>query len=108
MGPIEDLGRAIGQIAETAGRSTVGVGNRWRGGSGVVIEQGKVLTNAHNLHGDEVRLQQHALGVAHLQLHGARDLLQLAADAARVQAVHQARKLHRDRRTADARTARVG
>jgi len=56
MGPIEDLGRAIAGIAETAGKSTVGIGNRWRGGSGVVIEKGKVLTNAHNLHGEEVRI----------------------------------------------------
>jgi serine protease Do len=56
MGPIEDLGRTIGAVAGSAGQSTVGVGNRWRGGSGVVIEQGKVLTNAHNLHGDEVRV----------------------------------------------------
>lgn len=56
MGPIEDLGRALGVIAETAGRSTVGLGNRWRGGSGVVVEPGKVLTNAHNLHGDEMRV----------------------------------------------------
>ena len=56
MGPIEDLGKAIAGIADTAGTSTVGVGNRWRGGSGVVIEQGKVLTNAHNLHGDEIRV----------------------------------------------------
>lgn len=56
MGPIEDLGRAIAEIAETAGRSTVGIGNRWRGGSGVVVESGKVLTNAHNLHGDDVRV----------------------------------------------------
>jgi serine protease Do len=56
MGPIEDLGKAINGIAEGAGRSTVGIGNRWRGGSGVVVEAGKVLTNAHNLHGDEVRI----------------------------------------------------
>jgi S1-C subfamily serine protease len=54
MGPIEDLGKAINGIAEGAGRSTVGLGNRWRGGSGVVVENGKVLTNAHNLHGDEI------------------------------------------------------
>src|SRR4029079_935798 len=54
MGPIEDLGKAINGIAEGAGRSTVGLGNRWRGGSGVVVEAGKVLTNAHNLHGDEI------------------------------------------------------
>ena len=56
MGPIEDLGKAIAGIADTAGKATVGVGNRWRGGSGVVIEAGKVLTNAHNLHGEEVRV----------------------------------------------------
>ncbi len=55
-------------------------------------------------HQVDVGLQQLALGVAHLQLHCARDLLQLAADAARVQVVHQSRELHRDRRAADART----
>jgi serine protease Do len=56
MGPINDLGAAIATIADKAGASTVGIGNRWRGGSGVVVEGGKVLTNAHNLHGDEVRI----------------------------------------------------
>jgi serine protease Do len=56
MGPIDDLGKAIAAIAASAGASTVGIGNRWRGGSGVVIEKGKVLTNAHNLHGDEVHV----------------------------------------------------
>jgi serine protease Do len=56
MGLIEELGQAIATVAETAGPSVVGVGNRWRGGSGVVIESGRVLTNAHNLHGDEVRV----------------------------------------------------
>ena len=56
MGPIEELGSAIGAVAAKAGPSTVGVGNRWRGGSGVVLEAGKVLTNAHNLHGDEVHV----------------------------------------------------
>jgi serine protease Do len=56
MGLIEELGAAIATVAETAGPSVVGVGNRWRGGSGVVIESGRVLTNAHNLHSDEVRV----------------------------------------------------
>ncbi len=56
MGPIDDLGKAIAGIAASAGASTVGIGNRWRGGSGVVVEDGKVLTNAHNLHGDEVHV----------------------------------------------------
>ena len=56
MGPMDELGKAIASVASTAGASTVGIGNRWRGGSGVVVEKGKVLTNAHNLHGDEIHV----------------------------------------------------
>jgi len=56
VGALEELGAAIGSAAGTAGPSTVGIGNRWRGGSGVVVESGKVLTNAHNLHGDEIQV----------------------------------------------------
>ncbi len=51
---LADLGRELGGIAETVGPSVVGLGNRWRGGSGVVIGEDRVLTNAHNLHGDEI------------------------------------------------------
>ena len=54
MTALADLGREIGDIAERVGPSVVGIGNRWRGGSGVVIAENRVLTNAHNLHGDEV------------------------------------------------------
>jgi serine protease Do len=54
MAALADLGREIGEIATRVGPSVVGIGNRWRGGSGVVIAENRVLTNAHNLHGDEV------------------------------------------------------
>ena len=54
MAALADLGREIGDIANTVGPSVVGIGNRWRGGSGVVIGENRILTNAHNLHGDEV------------------------------------------------------
>ena len=54
MAALAELGREIGEIAERVGPSVVGIGNRWRGGSGVVIAENRVLTNAHNLHGDEV------------------------------------------------------
>ena len=54
MTSLVDLGREIGDIAERIGPSVVGIGNRWRGGSGMVIGENRVLTNAHNLHGDEV------------------------------------------------------
>jgi S1-C subfamily serine protease len=56
MGPLQELGGSIAEIAGKIGPSTVGIGNRWRGGSGIVIDNGKVLTNAHNMHGDEVRV----------------------------------------------------
>ena len=56
MTALADLGREIGGIAERVGPSVVGIGNRWRGGSGVVIGENRVLTNAHNLHGDEVAI----------------------------------------------------
>jgi S1-C subfamily serine protease len=54
MTALADLGREIGEIAERVGPSVVGIGNRWRGGSGVIIGENRILTNAHNLHGDEV------------------------------------------------------
>ena len=54
MAALADLGGEIGGIAERIGPSVVGIGNRWRGCSGVVVGENRVLTNAHNLHGDEV------------------------------------------------------
>ena len=54
MTSLAELGREVGEIAERIGPSVVGIGNRWRGGSGVVIGENRILTNAHNLHGDEV------------------------------------------------------
>src|SRR5918996_1611798 len=56
MTALADLGREISGVAESVGGSVVGIGNRWRGGSGVVIDTNRILTNAHNLHGDEVTI----------------------------------------------------
>src|SRR5436190_14399553 len=53
MTAIEELQTAVAAIAERVGPSIVGIGRGTRG-SGVVIAAGKVLTNAHNLRGDEV------------------------------------------------------
>ncbi|MGZ8437837.1 MAG: S1C family serine protease [Candidatus Limnocylindrales bacterium] len=53
MSVIEELQTAVASIAERVGPSIVGIGRGTRG-SGVVIAAGKVLTNAHNLRGDEV------------------------------------------------------
>ena len=53
MTAIEELQTAVSSLAERIGPSIVGIGRGTRG-SGVVIAAGKVLTNAHNLRGDEV------------------------------------------------------
>jgi serine protease Do len=51
---IQELQKAIGGAAEQVGPSVVGLGRGWGLGSGVVIAEGQVLTNAHNLRRDEV------------------------------------------------------
>jgi serine protease Do len=53
MSVIDELQSAVASIADRVGPSIVGIGRGTRG-SGVVIGAGKVLTNAHNLRGDEV------------------------------------------------------
>jgi serine protease Do len=53
MSAIEEIQSAVESVAGTAGQSVVGIGSRLRG-SGVVIADGRVLTNAHNIRGDEV------------------------------------------------------
>ena len=53
MTMIEELQATVRAIAERVGPSIVGIGRGTRG-SGVVIASGKVLTNAHNLRGQEV------------------------------------------------------
>jgi serine protease Do len=53
MSTIDDIGTAIAAVADKVGPSIVGVGRDGRG-SGVVVADGQVLTNAHNLRGHEV------------------------------------------------------
>ncbi|HUP83141.1 MAG TPA: trypsin-like peptidase domain-containing protein [Candidatus Limnocylindria bacterium] len=49
---LDELGQAMTSVADRAAASVVRVGGGWRGGSGVVIGDGIVLTNAHNVRGD--------------------------------------------------------
>jgi serine protease Do len=53
MSTIDELGAAIGSIAASVGPAVVGIGSRQRG-SGFVVADGRVVTNAHNLRGEEV------------------------------------------------------
>jgi S1-C subfamily serine protease len=56
MSVLSELQEAVAAVAVAAGPSIVGIGSRLRG-SGVVIAGGRVLTNAHNLRGEEVTVR---------------------------------------------------
>ena len=53
MSVLEELQSAITSVADKAGTAVVGIGSRQRG-SGVVVADDRVVTNAHNVRGDEV------------------------------------------------------
>jgi serine protease Do len=50
----DEIQSGIEQVTQSAGSSVVGIGHRWGAGSGVVLGDGQVLTNAHNVRGDQV------------------------------------------------------
>ncbi len=54
MALLAEVRDTIGKVTAKVGPSLVGVGQRWGIGSGVVVGAGRVLTNAHNVRGDEV------------------------------------------------------
>jgi serine protease Do len=53
MAILDEVQAGIAGLAESAGSSVVGIGQRWGAGSGIVLGEGRVLTNAHNVRGDE-------------------------------------------------------
>lgn len=50
---VAELQETVSGVAKRVGPSVVGLGRGWGVGSGVVIADGQVLTNAHNLRGEE-------------------------------------------------------
>jgi S1-C subfamily serine protease len=54
MGALDGIQEEIQGVAERVGNSVVGIGQRWGVGSGVALGNGQILTNAHNVRGDEV------------------------------------------------------
>ena len=54
MAILDEIQDSIVRLADAAGASVVGIGQRWGVGSGIVIGTGRVLTNAHNVRGDQV------------------------------------------------------
>jgi S1-C subfamily serine protease len=49
----DEIQARIARLAEDAGPSVVGIGQRWGIGSGIVLGAGQVLTNAHNVRGSQ-------------------------------------------------------
>ena len=56
MTALDEIQAGITQLADSAGPSVVGIGQRWGAGSGIVLGDGQVLTNAHNVRGDQVEV----------------------------------------------------
>ena len=54
MSLLDEVQTTIRQLAEGAGQSVVGIGQRWGVGSGIVLGDGRVLTTAQNVGGDQV------------------------------------------------------
>lgn len=52
MATLDELESSFSSILDKVGPSVVRLGG-WRGGAGVVVSNGAVLTNAHNVRGDE-------------------------------------------------------
>ena len=53
MGFVEDLQEAAARVLTQAGPAVVRIGRGWGRGSGFVVRDGIVVTNAHNLRGPE-------------------------------------------------------
>ena len=54
MTVFDEIQASITRLAQDAGSSVAGIGQRWGAGSGVVLGAGRVLTNAHNVRGNQV------------------------------------------------------
>src|ERR1700733_9846452 len=56
MPVLEELEGAIQTAVERTGPAVIGLGQGWGRGSGFVFDTNRILTNAHNLRGDEVTI----------------------------------------------------
>jgi S1-C subfamily serine protease len=54
MAALDGIQEEIQRVAEQVSKAVVGIGQRWGVGSGIVVGKDQVLTNAHNVRGDEV------------------------------------------------------
>jgi serine protease Do len=59
MSVLEEIEGTIRSAAERYGPAVIGLGQGWGRGSGFVIDTNRILTNAHNLRGDELTVTFH-------------------------------------------------
>jgi serine protease Do len=59
MAVLEELEGTIQTAVERTGPAVIGLGQGWGRGSGFVIDSNRILTNAHNLRGEEVTITFH-------------------------------------------------
>jgi serine protease Do len=59
MSVLEELEGTIQTAVERFGPAVIGLGQGWGRGSGFVFDSNRILTNAHNLRGDEVTVTFH-------------------------------------------------
>ena len=57
-GFLDELQAAVTGASERVGPAVIGLGRGWGRGSGVVVAEGRILTNAHVLRGDEVAVRR--------------------------------------------------
>jgi serine protease Do len=57
MSAVHELQEAVVRIANDVGPSVVGLGRGWGFGTGIVIAEGAILTNAHNLRGEDITVR---------------------------------------------------
>jgi serine protease Do len=70
MGALDGIQEEIQRVADRVSNSVVGIGQRWGAGSGVILGKDQVLTNAHNVRGDEVTVTFHDGRTASGQVRG--------------------------------------
>lgn len=59
MTTLDGLTEALQQIEATVGPAVIGVGHRRGTGSGVIVDAGTAVTNAHNVHAERVLVRLH-------------------------------------------------
>ena len=57
-GFLDELTAAVTAASERVGPAVIGLGRGWGRGSGVVVAEGRIVTNAHVLRGDEVAVRR--------------------------------------------------